>query len=148
MKLIKKILGTLDEQSTPKPAEEGEITLAVCALLVEMGKIDGSFTEDQIEHVVSTMVGKFDLSREDANELISEADRELTDSVDLWQFAKIINENYSTDQKERLIERLWEIVYVDGRMDKHEHYLMNKVSKLIRISHRSLIEAKVKVLHS
>ena len=50
--------------------------------------------------------------------------------------------------KVALIERLWQIVYVDGKMDQHEHYLMNKMSNLLRLSHKQLIDAKLKVLHN
>ncbi len=50
-------------------------------------------------------------------------------------------------EKIEIIEILWRIVYVDGKMDEHEHYLMNKLSNLLRLSHNQLIEAKLKVLH-
>jgi uncharacterized tellurite resistance protein B-like protein len=40
------------------------------------------------------------------------------------------------------------MVYVDGKMDKYEHYLMNKLKNLLRLSQGQLIDAKLKVLHS
>jgi uncharacterized tellurite resistance protein B-like protein len=40
------------------------------------------------------------------------------------------------------------MVYVDGKMDAYEHYLMNKLKNLLRLSHDQLIGAKLKVLHS
>jgi uncharacterized tellurite resistance protein B-like protein len=70
----------------------------------------------------------------------------LEDSVDLWQFAQLINENYAIEEKMEIIEMLWKIVYVDGKMDEHEHYLMDKLSSLLRLSHKQLIDAKLKVL--
>ena len=50
--------------------------------------------------------------------------------------------------KVKIIETLWQIVYVDGKMDRYEHYLMNKLKKLLRLSHDQLIDAKLKVLNS
>lgn len=70
----------------------------------------------------------------------------MEESVDLWQFADLINKNYTPDEKVAIIEILWQIVYVDGKMDEHEHYLMNKLSSLLRLSHNQLIDAKLKVL--
>lgn len=32
-------------------------------------------------------------------------------------------------------------------IDEHEHYLMNKLSNLLRLSHKQVIDAKLKVLH-
>ena len=57
------------------------------------------------------------------------------------------NENYSNEEKIEIVEMLWQIVYVDGTMDAHEHYLMAKVKNLLRLDHHRIIEAKRKVLH-
>ncbi len=126
---------------------EHEVTVAVCALFLEMGRIDETFTEQETAQMIAILTEKYGLSGQDVQALIEEADRELTASVDLWQFARVINEHYSIQQKEKLIERLWRLVYVDGKMDQHEHYLMNKLSNLLRLSHQQLIDAKLKVLH-
>ena len=55
---------------------------------------------------------------------------------------------HTTNQnhKVEIIETLWRIVYVDGKMDEYEHYLMNKLKNLLRVSHGQLIDAKLKVL--
>ena len=97
--------------------------------------------------VLAILKEKYGLSKEHADALIMEAERELNDSVDLWQFAKLINENYTRGEKMDIIETLWRIVYVDGKMDQYEHYLMNKMKNLLRLSHNQLIEAKLKVLY-
>ena len=126
---------------------EREVIVAIGALFLEMGRIDETFTEQETAKVISILTNKYGLSGEDADALLDEADRELKESVDLWQFARVINDRYSIAKKEKLIERLWQIVYVDGKMDKYEHYLMNKLSKLLGLSHKQLIDAKLKVLH-
>jgi uncharacterized tellurite resistance protein B-like protein len=146
---IKNLFETFSENKTASSAEEGQnnVILAVCALFVEMARIDDTFTDEEQEKVLFILKEKYGLSGEHADALIAEADRELKESVDLWQFAKVINEQYTPDEKEKLVERLWQIVYVDGKMDEYEHYLMNKLSNLLRLSHKQLIDAKLKVLH-
>ena len=139
---------TENSQTPAGPDNERDVVLAVCALFLEMGRIDETFTEQEMAQVLSILTNKHGLSSEHAHALIDEADRELRESVDLWQFARVINDQYSNDEKEKLIERLWQIVYVDGQMDKYEHYLMNKLSNLLDLSHKQLIAAKLKVLHS
>jgi len=124
-----------------------DLIVAVGALFLEMGRIDETFTEQEMTQVLSILTDKYGLSGEDAQALLDEAERELAESVDLWQFARVINARYSMAKKEKLIERLWQIVYVDGKMDRYEHYLMNKLSKLLGLSHKQLIDAKLKVLH-
>jgi uncharacterized tellurite resistance protein B-like protein len=124
-----------------------QVLVAVCALFLEMGRIDGTFSRQETAMVVDLLTKKYGLAVEHADELMAEANRELDESVDLWQFARVINENFDNARKEKLIERLWRIVYIDGKMDEHEHYLMSKLSNLLRLSHDQLIDAKLRVLH-
>jgi uncharacterized tellurite resistance protein B-like protein len=127
---------------------EHDVRVAACALFVEMARIDEKFTPAEVDTILSILKEKYGLSQEHADALLAEADKELDDSVDLWQFARLINENYSVDEKLEIIETLWQMVFVDGKMDQYEHYLMNKLKNLLRLSHDQLINAKLKVLHS
>jgi uncharacterized tellurite resistance protein B-like protein len=129
------------------PASQHDVRVAVCALFVEMARIDKKFTPSEMETILSILKEKYGLSQEHADDLVAEADRELEQSVDLWQFARLINENYSTAEKIEIIEILWQMVFVDGKMDEYEHYLMNKLKNLLRLSQDQLIDAKLKVLH-
>jgi len=130
------------------PPTEHDVRIAACALFVEMARIDEKFTEEEMDTILSIVQERYGLSREHADALVAEANKELDKSVDLWQFARLINENYSTDEKIEIIETLWRMVFVDGKMDRYEHYLMNKLKNLLRLSHDQLIAAKLKVLHS
>jgi len=127
---------------------EHDARVAACALFLEMAHIDEKFTAEEMETVLAIVKEKYGLAPEHADAVVAEADRELSESVDLWQFATLINENYSTAEKIEIIEILWRMVFVDGKMDRYEHYLMNKLKNLLRLSHAQLIAAKLKVLNS
>ena len=129
-------------------ATEHDVRIAACALFLEMARIDEKFTETEMDTILAIVKEKYGLSREHADALVAEADKDLDESVDLWQFAKLINENYSIDEKIEIIEILWRMVFVDGKMDRYEHYLMNKLKNLLRLSQDQLIAAKLKVLDS
>jgi uncharacterized tellurite resistance protein B-like protein len=137
-----------DSSETAGQQYEHDIRVATCALLVEMARIDEEFSQDEMDTIIMILEEKYGLSREHADALIAEAERELDQSVDLWQFARLINKNYSNEEKLEIIKTLWRIVYVDGKMDRYEHYLMNKLASLLRLSHDQLIEAKLSVLNS
>ena len=51
-------------------------------------------------------------------------------------------------EKIALVELLWRIIYIDGRLDKHEEYLVRKLATLLHLSHKDMIDAKLKVLGS
>jgi uncharacterized tellurite resistance protein B-like protein len=127
---------------------EHDIRVATCALFVEIARIDEKFTDAEMETILAILKKKYGLSPDHADALIAEAEKELDESVDLWQFAKLINDNYSNEEKIEIIETLWRIVYVDGKMDQYEHYLMGKLQNLLRLTHDQLISAKLKVLNS
>jgi len=131
-------------RQTEQPSDH-DIRVATCALLVEAASIDEAFTTAEMEALLFILEEKYGLSPAYADELIAEAKKELAKSVDLWQFARLINEHYTIEEKIEIMEMLWRIVFVDGKMDKFEHYLMNKMKNLLRLSHDQLIAAKLKV---
>lgn len=147
--VVKKFFGeaTADVSGGASQDSEHDIRVATCALFVEIARIDEKFTKAEMETILSILKEKYGLSPEHADALIAEAEKQLDKSVDLWQFASLINDNYSTEEKIEIIETLWRIVYVDGKMDRYEHYLMNKLQSLLRLTHDQLISAKLKVLH-
>ena len=126
---------------------EHDLSVATCALFLEMARIDETFTQEEMDTILTILKEKYGLSQEHADALVAEADKELAESVDLWRFARLINENYTIDEKIEIIEILWQMVFVDGKMDRYEHYLMNKLKNLLRLSHDQLIDTKLKVLH-
>jgi len=124
-----------------------DVRVATCALFLEMAHIDDTFIQEEMELILSILKDKYQLSDAHADHLLQEADKELKESIDLWQFSKLINENYTAEEKMTVIRTLWKVVFVDGKMDRYENYLMHKVSTLLRISHDKLIDAKLEVLH-
>jgi uncharacterized tellurite resistance protein B-like protein len=123
------------------------VRIAACALLLEMAKIDEKFSDDEREMILSILKGEYGISDQEAEELAEEAEKEQIDSLDVWRFTRSINENFSKEEKIRIVELLWRIVYVDGKLNKHEDYLMHSTANLLNLSHQELIEAKLKVLY-
>jgi uncharacterized tellurite resistance protein B-like protein len=145
--IVKQFLGKFTEGQAVGQKTDHDILVAVCALLVEMARIDETFTPAEMEIILAILQEKYGLSQEHAQALITEAENKLQESVDLWPFAKLIDENYSIPKRIELVEMLWRIVYVDDKMDKYEHHLMDKLGKILRLTQEQLIEAKLRVLH-
>lgn len=148
--IVKRFFGkTLANSASPAEASpRHDARVAVCALLLEMAKIDETFTDAEMAKIMSVLKKRYGVSEEDADALVSAAEKELAGSIDYWQFARLINENYSIDEKIEVIETLWRIVFVDGKMDKYENHLMHKLATLLRLTHQQLIDAKLRVLRS
>ena len=145
--LVKKFFGKSPKGGPGDQVEETshDIRVATCALFLEMSNIDGEFSKTERENIISIMKKHYDLSDEYVVTLLEASHEELKGSIDLWQFTNLINQNYSMEEKLRIIEAIWRVAYTDGKLDKHEDYLVHKLAKLLRLSHKQLIEAKVKV---
>jgi uncharacterized tellurite resistance protein B-like protein len=129
-------------------ATEHDARVATCALFLEMAKIDETFSGEEMEKILAILKETYGLSSEHADELVAAAEQELEGSIDYWHFARLINDNYSTEEKIDIIETLWRIVYVDGKLDKFENHLIHQLANILRLSHEQLIDAKIKVLHA
>jgi uncharacterized tellurite resistance protein B-like protein len=134
--------GSADQGTT----ESHDVRVAVCALFLEMANIDGKFSASEQDYVISLLKRQYGLSDQHVVDLMEASQKGLKDSIDLWQFTNLINQNYSRDEKIQIIEMVWQIVYADGRLDKHEDYLVHKLAKLLRLTDKDLIDAKLKVL--
>ncbi|MCH8954823.1 TerB family tellurite resistance protein [candidate division KSB1 bacterium] len=147
---INKVFGAADE-SVPKESNEvqaHDIRIATCALFLEMAQIDGEFSEKERKRILEILKEEYDLSEEVAVELTEAAEKERKDSIDLWKFTNLINENYSEAEKIRVVEFLWKLVYADGKLEQHEDYLIHKLATLLEIRHDQLIEVKLRVLNA
>ena len=121
------------------------IEVATCAVLLEIAKIDGEFTDEEQKIINSILKKKFSLTDEEAKERIRLTSEELKQSSDLWRFTNTINKNFSKEQKVQLIEHIWQIIYSDKHLKGHEDYLVHKLQRLIWLDHKDLIDAKTKV---
>ncbi|MFZ0451279.1 MAG: TerB family tellurite resistance protein [Desulfatiglandaceae bacterium] len=134
-------------QRTQEPSASGkDLRVAACSLLLEMAETDGKFLGSERERILSIIQQEYDLSDKEAVSLLERSQQELDESIDLWRFSNNINQHYSLDEKIRLIENVWEIAFTDGNLEQHEDYLVHKLANLLRLSHKQLIDAKMKVL--
>jgi len=147
--LVKKFFGKGENQGTGEKSDNAshDTRIAACAILLEMANIDGEFSNSEKESIVAILKKDFQLADENAQSLLQASQDELNGSIDLWRFTNLINQNYSREEKRQIMETVWRVAYTDGKLDKHEDYLMHKLANLLRLTHKELIDTKVKVLH-
>ena len=137
-----------DDSSDQRRQRPRDIRIATCAILLEMSNIDGEFSALERESIISILKNNFDVSDEHALTLLEASNKELKGSIDLWEFTNLINQNYSIEEKIQVVKMVWDVVYADGKLEKHEDYLIHKLAHLLRLTHKQLIEAKLKAKKS
>jgi len=144
--MLKRILGLL---ATPAKEdsrqEEQRIELATCVLLLEIAHADGEYHQDEAAFIEVLLKKHFHLEPENSAELLELAHQVRSDSHDLHQFTREINSNFDQSEKEQIMDSLWQLVYADGQLDHYEEALLRQLSSLIGLSHRQMIDSKVKV---
>ncbi|MCK4775238.1 MAG: TerB family tellurite resistance protein [Candidatus Krumholzibacteria bacterium] len=133
--------------AAPVSDSEEDLKIATCALFLEIANIDDEFSDEERVSILSLIKSEYGLTEEQAVQLARRAMEELEGSIDLWKFTNLINEHYTDAEKLRVVELIWRVVYADGKLDEHEDYLVHKLGSLLRLKHKQLIAAKLKVLH-
>jgi uncharacterized tellurite resistance protein B-like protein len=144
--LVKKMLGISDRGGIPSGEGAGahRALVATTALLLEIAHIDGKFTDEEKERIVTLLTREYGLQASEVEAIMESARAQMKKSVDLWQFTSAINKHFSVEEKERVIEMIWSVVYADGKLDKYEDYLVHTLSDLLRLDHSQLIDAKLR----
>ncbi len=71
--------------------------------------------------------------------------RERRDSVDLFQFTRRVAESFSRDERLRLVEAVWGVVYSDGELTEAENRLARRIAELLGFQHPEVQAAKDRV---
>ena len=139
--------------TTMLPAAEDEtstidedVRLAACALLLEVAYADDDFSDQERQHLESELGRRFGLGARDTDRLLTLAQEEREDAVDLWQFTRLITEHYSISQKVTLLEIMWGLVHSDGTLEDREVYFMRKICNLLRLEPGYLAQARQRYL--
>lgn len=116
--------------------------LAACVLLLDVAHADGTFTDDERQHLEATASRHFDLPIESVRALIVEAERERAQAIDHFRYTSLLRQQFDVGQKMVLAEVMWGLVLADGTVDEHEHYLTRKISNLLELEPGFLSTAK------
>jgi uncharacterized tellurite resistance protein B-like protein len=121
----------------PRPVE-----LAACALLLELAHADGEFTAEEQQHIERTLVRHFGLDEGTGAELMRLAEAERAQSLDHFQFTRLIAAEYDLGQKMVLAEVMWGVILADGCLSDHEAHLVRKLASLMQLEPAYLSQAR------
>ena len=124
---------------------EHRLKLATAALMIEIMKQDGETKNEEVESVKQALQTKFELTKNEIDELFTLASEEAKQSVDLYQFTSLIREHFSQEKKIKTIEYLWTVAYADNHLDAHEEHLIRRISDLLYVTHQDFMKTKHKV---
>jgi len=139
---IKKIIGNDKVQPTEEDSLNAHLALTV--LLLQAAHADGDCSEEEKEHLITTLVAHFGVSQKDIDSLLADSDKERKEHVNLFRYTQFINKSFSGKQKTDIMESVWRIILLDGHLEAHEDHFAHKLATLLGLSHSDLIDAKLR----
>jgi uncharacterized tellurite resistance protein B-like protein len=124
---------------------DGDYRLAAAALLVHVATVDHELTEESRATLHDLLKRRFSLDDAATEELIGAAAVADRDAIDLYHFTSLINRTLDDDGRRRLIEMMWEMAFVDGRVSEFEDNILWRVADLINVPQRERIEIRRRV---
>lgn len=116
--------------------------LACAALMVRAAWLDGHLDTAEERALTTLIVERFCTSEEEANNIVKEATADLDKSNDIYRYTKELRSNFDAEERLKLIEMIWEVVYADGVLHDFEATLMRRLAGLLYIDDRDSGEAK------
>ncbi len=147
--MIKRIVETVftaikatSSAESEAPDRESALRLATAVLMVEVARADHVFEPSELERLLTLIESHFELSTEDAADLIDLASETTEDVAHLHDFTQLIHNHLTETEKARIIGLLWQVAYADGRLDKYEDSLVLKISDLLYVSRGRVMRLK------
>lgn len=144
-------LRALVERLVPEPAAgepERDPELAVAVLLVEMARADHRLSAAEESAMATELQTAFGLAPDGARDLLDRARVQAENAVSLQEFTRALHESMDYDEKQRVIEMLWQVALADKQLDKYEDYLVGKVGELLYVSRGDVIRLRERVIES
>ena len=124
--------------------KETAARVAAAALLFEAAMSDYQLDDVERQTIKDLITEQFNLDRADAMTLIALAESQAKEATGLHGFTTLINQNWSETDRVNLMEKMWRVVYADGRLDDHELHLMRKIQRLLHIPQVDYVAGKLR----
>ena len=142
---MKSILIKIFQTSGPEAVHfdlEHLLRVATATLMIEICRADFREQESELNVMRQLLLEQFALSDWELDELMQQARAKADKLVSLQHITRFLNEQCDQEQKIRIIEMMWRLVYADGIKDHYEEHLMRQVADLLYVSHSAFIQAR------
>ncbi|GGF00590.1 TerB family tellurite resistance protein [Stappia taiwanensis] len=124
---------------------EDDHRLAAAALLVHLVSVDGVVDDKEREALNEVLRRNYQLTPDMTAELIKAAQHRDDEAVDLFGFTSVLKRDLEIEERLKVLEMMWEIVYADGIVHEFEDNTIWRVAELLGISSRDRLALRRKV---
>lgn len=132
-------------EGSPEASTEASLKLATAVLLISVSRADFDAADAERDAILGALERSFGLTRAETEEIVALAEEEVDHAISLYEFSRLCDRGFTPEQKKHIVGLLWEVAYSDDRLEEREEYLIRKLAKLLHVSHRDFIDAKLRV---
>ena len=122
---------------------EKNFLVKTCALLIHAAKIDENYTEKEEEIVKKTLL-ELGAKKETITQIIKDAKSIEENSNQILDFTREVK-NLPENDKIKIIEALWSIIYSNNEADIYEANLMRRLAGLLYIDSSKMGDIKERI---
>ncbi len=117
--------------------------MAVACLLIHSARIDENYT-DKEKKIIKDSIIEMGADPNEIDKILIDAEKKERDSNQILEFTREIK-NITDEDKEIIIEALWDNIYSDEDADMYETNLMRRLSGLLYLNPKIVGDIKEKV---
>jgi uncharacterized tellurite resistance protein B-like protein len=114
-------------------------------LMARVAMVDHQVTEEEFEAMLAIMLQKWELSREAAAFVAEIAVDEISKDLDFYRLTRRFFELTSEAERLRLLDVLFAVAQAGGRVSYEETEEIRTISKMLKLTHKQFIDAKLKI---
>ena len=123
--------------------KENENLVKITALLIHAAKIDQDYSNKEEEIIKQTLL-KIGADKENLEKIINNGKKIEENSNQILNFTKEVK-NMTEENKIKIIEALWQIIYSNNEADMYETSLMRRLGGLLYIDSKIMGDIKEKI---
>ena len=117
--------------------------IAVACLLIHSARIDENYT-DKEKKIIKDAIVEMGADPNEIDKILIDAEKKERDSNQILEFTREVK-NITDEDKEIIIEALWDIIYSDEDADIYETNLMRRLSGLLYLDPKIVGNIKEKI---
>jgi len=125
--------------------KQEEIISATC-LLFSVANADEILEDKEVESIKEIIIDFFQL--EDYNDIkktLDAAKEKFDNSIDIFEFSRVLNDQWDYQDKIDFICCTFEVAYSDGELHYIEENIIKKIATILNVNFQDLIKAKMEI---
>ncbi len=129
----------------PDPLPATDARLALAALLVRIARSDGDYAAEETARIDRILAARYAMTPFEAPKLRAEAEALEAEAPDTVRFTRAIKDAVPYEDRESVVEALWDVVLADGVRDQEEDSLLRLMANLLGVNDRDSALARRRV---